>query len=232
MPPTPCRFVLRRSTIPSPSTSVPGPDALNGSTAIVSAAPSTARPVERFASRAPTNAATPIPSTVADDEPAAARARRRWSPHAAQRRPECRHVGITTRGVDRHRTGDHLIENRRHLGASAARLWAGSGQGLDNHGLRRRTVERRRPGEHLVEHAAQAYWSDRASTSCAAACSGLMYVRRADREAGAWVSGPLGAGVAARAPCATPKSATMAWPAVSRMFSGLMSRWTTPCACA
>jgi len=28
--------------------------------------------------------------------------------------------------------------------------------------------------------------------------------------------------------CAMPKSATTAWPASNRMFSGLMSRWTTP----
>ena len=31
---------------------------------------------------------------------------------------------------------------------------------------------------------------------------------------------------------AIPKSATTACPPVSRMFSGLMSRWMTPCACA
>ena len=29
--------------------------------------------------------------------------------------------------------------------------------------------------------------------------------------------------------CATPKSATRAWPSESRMFSGLISRCTTPC---
>ena len=79
------------------------------------------------------------------------------------------------------------------------------------------------------------YWSERASITSPVACSGLMYsgvpmamparVSRAD-EAVDSVAVPCSS---ARA---TPKSATTAWPPLSRMFSGLISRCTTPCAWA
>ena len=57
MPPTPCRLVVSRSTIPSPSTSTPGPEALKGSTAIRSACSVTATAVGLVASQATAPAA-------------------------------------------------------------------------------------------------------------------------------------------------------------------------------
>ena len=58
----------------------------------------------------------------------------------------------------------------------------------------------------------------------AVACSGLMY-------AAVPIGKPTPVSVAPPASPiarAIPKSATSAWPLETRMFSGLMSRWTTP----
>jgi len=73
------------------------------------------------------------------------------------------------------------------------------------------------------------YKSERPSRSwLPAACSGLMY-------AGVPIESPVSVSralPAAAIALAIPKSATTAWPLSSRMFSGLMSRWTTPWLCA
>ena len=69
--------------------------------------------------------------------------------------------------------------------------------------------------------------SARASTSRSSVCSGLMY-SGLPMETPVWVS-PSSAPTAS----AMPKSVTSVEPSrVSRMFSGLMSRWMTPCWCA
>ena len=90
--------------------------------------------------------------------------------------------------------------------------------------------ERRLPGQHLVEHRGQAVDVGAGVEPAVAGRLLRAHVgRRADREAG--LGQPL---VAARASArAMPKSATSVWPSrVSRMFSGLMSRWITPCSWA
>ena len=104
-------------------------------------------------------------------------------------------------------------------------------EALGDDRLHRRAGERRLAREHLVEHAAErveiAAAVDRRSP---AACSGLMYAG-VPTIMPICVRSPTRSRVAARA-LPMPKSATTAWPSCSRMFSGLMSRWTTPCRCA
>ena len=84
------------------------------------------------------------------------------------------------------------------------------------------------PDEQLVEHAAEAvlvappvHCRRRATApgSCSAGVPTAMPV---------WVSFSPADSTAR----AMPKSATRAWPPWSRMFSGLMSRWTMPCSWA
>ena len=101
-------------------------------------------------------------------------------------------------------------------------------ESLGDHRLRRWPGERRLAGQHLVEHAAERVdVGAGVDVALAARLLGAHVGRRADGEAG------LGELARRRPPAsarAMPKSATSVWPsAVSRMFSGLMSRCTTPC---
>ena len=77
--------------------------------------------------------------------------------------------------------------------------------------------------------AASAYWSLRPSSAFSApACSGLMYAGVPSESPVCVIRWPPACCTAS----AMPKSATSACPSCSRMFSGLMSRWTTPWRCA
>ena len=124
--------------------------------------------------------------------------------------------------------GDGLIHLRRHarpLLMERSRRFLGV---PGDHRLRRGPGERRLARQHLVEHAAEAVdvgpGVDVALRRLA--CSGLMYggVPTARPAAGQPV-----ARAAARAPgqCRSPPPGVALG---SRMFSGLMSRWTMPCA--
>ena len=81
------------------------------------------------------------------------------------------------------------------------------------------------PASISYSTAASEYWSLRASSARSpAACSGLIYAGVPTAKP-VWVSPSSPASARAM-----PKSATSVLPSVvSRMFSGLMSRWTTPC---
>ena len=103
-------------------------------------------------------------------------------------------------------------------------------QPLGDHSLRGGPGERRLAGEHLVQHAAERVDVAPGIDRLAAACSGLMYGRRAERQAGlgqrcssARLLERLG-----DAEVGDQRAARL----VSRMFSGLMSRWTMPWPCA
>ena len=113
---------------------------------------------------------------------------------------------------------------------TSSRKARGDGTGLLNRlrddRLERRPAERRLAHQHFEEHAAQAVDVAAAVEVLAALHLFRAHVgRSADRCARSRSSpAPM-----ARA---MPKSATSAWPASSRMFAGLMSRWTTLQLCA
>ena len=89
----------------------------------------------------------------------------------------------------------------------------------------RRTLVRRPARQHLVEHAAERV--DVGATVDGR--PGALLRAHVRRRAGARTVGSVPRRTAAASIArAMPKSATMAWPSCSRMFSGLMSRWTTP----
>ena len=89
--------------------------------------------------------------------------------------------------------------------------------------------EGRLAGQHLVQHAGQAVLiAPRVEHRLAAGLLRAHVRRRADRHTRLGDRG-AGASLLAQTRGATPKSATTGSPSCSRMFSGLMSRWTMPC---
>ena len=99
-------------------------------------------------------------------------------------------------------------------------------------GLGRAAKEGRAPGEHLVGHHAERI--DVRAVVDVGVAGGLLgrHVRRsAERQPSDVSAGVLRVGRGATA-LATPKSVTTATPPESSTLSGLMSRCTTPCACA
>ena len=103
--------------------------------------------------------------------------------------------------------------------------------GMPRHDLHRVLAgERRLARQHLVQHAAEAVEVRGRPDGLSARLLGRHVVRRAHRHPG---RGELLRLVPSfEIARAMPKSATRAWPSERRMFSGLMSRCTTPFECA
>ena len=111
--------------------------------------------------------------------------------------------------VDRRRLLGHHLRDDRLGGRAGERRLAGAASRRARSRARRRRPARRsraRPSP--------------ARASCTAACRATSRSRSS------------GLPPALLAASAMPKSATSALPSCSRMFSGLMSRWMTPCRCA
>ena len=103
------------------------------------------------------------------------------------------------------------------------------GQQLGDHRVRRRARDWRLAREHLVQHRAERVdVAPRVEGPIAGRLLGAHVLRRAERQSG--FGQPVAAGFLQAS--AMPKSASTASPSWNRMFSGLMSRWTTPCRCA
>ena len=118
----------------------------------------------------------------------------------------------------------HVARHRLALERERPRLF---GHHLGDDRLRRGSGERRLADQHLVRHAAQRVDVGRGGDlPLAHRLLGAHVVRGAQRHPGLGHPGAAGGWLTASA---IPKSATSACPSCSRMFSGLMSRWITPC---
>ena len=119
-----------------------------------------------------------------------------------------------------------IFGNRLPLNGEGARLLRNN---AGDDGLRGGPREGRLPDQHLVEDAAQGIdVGSRGDLPLPHRLLGAHVVRGTERHASFGHAGTGGADGAS----AMPKSATIALPSCSRMFSGLMSRWITPWWCA
>ena len=160
-------------------------------------------------------------ATVARFDPsttALARAPPRTPPPSRSDRPAASRARVSTACSTPAGTVSRSVRERRRP----------LGHHLGDDRLHARAGERRLAGEHLVRHGAERVDVARARRSCARPSPARATCTAACRARGR--SASCAAPPACCTASAMPKSATSACPSCSRMFSGLMSRWMTPCA--